>query len=154
MGILEQISRSGGGIPKHAVDGPVMMTASGIDGDVQRDRRYHGGPNKAVLMIATELLDDLIAKGYPVYPGALGENLTVSGVDSGEWRAGRRYRIGEDAIIELTTLRVPCANLHVYGRSIVKELAPKECRAGGFYARVIRPGMLAPGLPVVAYDLE
>ena len=159
MGILEQISRSNGGVPKYAVAGPVMMTAGGIAGDRQRNLRVHGGPDKAVLMIATELLDDLIAQGYPLYPGALGENLTVSGLDFGAWRAGQRYRIGEDAEIELTTLREPCVQLYVYGKSIVKELAQpldfsKARVAGGFYARVIRPGVLTPGLPVVAYGLE
>jgi len=152
--VLKQINRSGGGIPKFPVDGPVMLTASGIDGDRQRNLRYHGGPDKAVLMIASELLDHLVAHGFPVYPGALGENLTVAGIDTADWRTGKRYRIGDDAVIELTTLRVPCTNLHVYGRSIVKELALPGCVAGGFYARVIQAGLLSPGLPVVAYDLE
>jgi MOSC domain-containing protein YiiM len=151
---LQQINRSNGGIPKFPVDGPVMLTASGIEGDGQRDLRHHGGPDKAVLMIASELLDDLVAQGFPVYPGALGENLTVAGLDPVNWRAGQRFRIGDDVVIELTTLRVPCSNLHVYGRSIVKELARPESKAGGFYARVIKPGLLTPGIPVVAYDLE
>ena len=131
-----------------------MMTVRGIDGDRQRNLHVHGGPDKAVLIIATELLDDLITQGYPLYPGALGENLTVSGLDFGVWRSGQRYRIGDEAEIELTTLREPCVQLYVYGKSIVKELARPQCVAGGFYARVIRPGMLISGLPVVAYELE
>jgi MOSC domain-containing protein YiiM len=152
--VLTQISRSKGGIPKFAAEGPVMLTASGIEGDSQRDLRHHGGPDKAVLMIAAELLDELVAQGFPVYPGALGENLTVSGIDPRDLRAGKRFRIGDDAVIQLTTLREPCANLLVYGRSIIKHLAQPGCVAGGFYARVITPGLLTPGLPVVAYSLE
>ena len=152
--MLKQISRSKGGMPKFAVEGPVMLTASGIEGDGQRDLRHHGGPDKAVLVIASELLDDLVAQGFPVYPGALGENLTVSGIDPRDLCAGQCFRIGDDAAIQLTTLREPCSQLLVYGRSIIKELARPGCVAGGFYARVISPGLLVPGLPVVAYTRE
>ena len=100
-------------------------------------------------MVASELIDELVAHGFAVYPGALGENLTVTGVDTQNWREGVRYRIGDEAVIELTTLRVPCANLHVYGKPIVEELARPGNMAGGFYARVIEPGLLQPGMPVV-----
>jgi MOSC domain-containing protein YiiM len=159
QGFLKQISRSHGGLPKRAVAEPVMMDATGIEGDSQRDLRYHGGPNKAVLMIAAELVDALAARGFPICYGALGENLTVSGFDPHLWRAGQRYRIGEDAVIELTRLRSPCHNLDVYGISIKAELFDKQCKEddltsphwahGGFYARVVRPGLLSTGAPVI-----
>ncbi len=147
-GILQQINRSDGGLPKTPVEGPVMMTAGGIEGDRHRNLKVHGGPDKAVLMVAEELLNDLIARSYPLYRGALGENLTVTGIDPSAWRAGQRYRIG-DAVIELTRKREPCINLYPYGQTIVQELALKENMAGGFYARVIRPGLISPGMPVV-----
>lgn len=153
-GTLEQISRSKGGVPKLAVTAPARLSETGIDGDMQRDLRHHGGPDKAVLMIAAEVLDELTAAGYPVYPGALGENLTVRGLDPGSWRSGQQYRVGE-AVIQLTTLRVPCANLYRYGRDIGGHLFDARCKAGdfrsphwargGFYARVITGGLLARG---------
>ncbi len=136
-----------------------MLTASGIEGDGHRDLLNHGGPDKAVLMVAAELLDQLAAQGFPVYPGALGENLTVTGLDPQTWRAGQRYAIGSEAVIELTKLRTPCTNLYVYGRYIGKELYDAQCEAGdftsphwahgGFYARVIHPGSIAPGVAIV-----
>ncbi|HWE52535.1 MAG TPA: MOSC domain-containing protein [Bryobacteraceae bacterium] len=142
-------------MPKVRVNEPVMLVASGIEGDRHRDLIHHGGPHKAVLMIASEILDDLKARGYPVYAGALGENLTVSGMDPHAWRGGQRYRIGEDAVIELTKLRTPCSNLFKYGRYIGDELYDAQCAAGdfsaphwahgGFYARVITPGLLVAG---------
>jgi len=107
-GFLKQVSRSNGGLPKRAIPQPVMMDATGVEGDRHRDLRYHGGPNKAVLMIAAELIDALAARGYPIYYGALGENLTVTDSDPHLWRSGQRYRIGEDAVIELTKIRTPC----------------------------------------------
>src|SRR3954453_4989517 len=103
-GVLRQINRSNGGMPKRSTGGPVMLYGLGVEGDRQGNPKYHGGPDKAVLMVAAEFIDDLIARGYPVYYGALGENLTVSGLDPGAWRAGQQYRIGDDALIELTTL--------------------------------------------------
>lgn len=158
-GILKQINRSNGGLPKQAVAAPVMLNSLGIEGDRQLNRKYHGGPDKAVLMISAELIDQLGGMGYPVVYGSLGENLTVSSLDPHLWREGQRYRVGEDAVIELTTLRTPCANLDAFGPAIKKELYDARCRArdvgsskwahGGFYARVVRPGLLAQGAPVV-----
>jgi MOSC domain-containing protein YiiM len=157
-GVLVQINRSKGGVPKREVPPPVMLSAEGIEGDWQRDRRYHGGPDRAVLMIASEVLDELKSKHYPVYPGSLGENLTVTGLDPAHWRPGQRYRIGDDAEIELTTLRAPCAQIQIYGDNIGTELYDRKCRAGdfssprwakgGYYARVTRSGLVNKGAAV------
>ena len=154
-GILRQISRSNGGIPKLPVSGAVLLSKTSVEGDRCRNLRYHGGPDQAVLMVSAEFIDDLAARGFPVYYGALGENLTVSGLEPGAWRRGQRYRIGADALIELTKLRVPCRTLDVFGPAIKSELYDSACKAGdpssvrwargGIYARVIRPGLIAPG---------
>ena len=158
-GTLAQINRSNGGMPKRAIASPVMLDYEGVAGDWQRDRWHHGGPDKAVLMIDAGLIDSLSARGFPVFYGALGENLTVSGFDPRVWRAGQRYRVGAEAVIELTTLRVPCSNLNVYGPGIHGELYDAQCKAGdvasarwafgGFYARVIHPGLISAGAPVI-----
>jgi MOSC domain-containing protein YiiM len=158
-GTLAQINRSNGGLPKRAIASPVMLNYDGVQGDWQLDRMHHGGPDKAVLVIAAGLIDSLSARGFPVFYGALGENLTVSGVDPHLWRAGQRYGVGAEAVIELTTLRVPCSNLNVYGPGIHAELYDAQCKAGdvasvrwacgGFYARVIHPGLISTGAPVI-----
>lgn len=155
MGILAQVNRSNGGLPKRAVAGPVMLSETSVEGDRWRDLRYHGGPKRAVLMASAELIDGLAARGFPVFYGALGENLTVSGLDPHMWRKAQQYRVGRDAVIELTTLRTPCGNLDVYTPAIKKELYDARCKAGdvkaphwahgGFYARVIHPGEIAAG---------
>jgi len=158
-GRLVQISRSNGGMPKRAVAGPVAIGREGVEGDRHLNPKYHGGPDKAVLMIAEELVESLASRGFPVYAGALGENFTVRGFDPNLWRAGQRYRVGNDVVIELTTLRQPCLNLNVYGPEIKAELYDAQCKKddvdspkwalGGFYARVIRPGITIAGVPVV-----
>ncbi len=157
-GLLVQINRSNGGLPKLPVSGPVLLEPLGIEGDRHRNLKYHGGPDKAVLMIAAEFLRDVAQKGFPVVAGSLGENFTVTGFDPRLWRSGQQYRIGEDAVIELTELRTPCANLHVYGVPIKAEMYDARCKAGdvtsprwgngGFYARVLRGGLVMAGAPV------
>jgi MOSC domain-containing protein YiiM len=154
-----QINRSNGGLPKRAVASPVMLNYDGIEGDWQRDRRHHGGPDKAVLMMAAEVIDSLSVRGFPVFYGSMGENLTVSGLDPHRWRAGQLYRVGADAVLELTKLRVPCSNLNVYGPGIHAELYDAGCKSGyvasalwafgGFYARVIHAGLISTGMPVI-----
>ncbi len=158
-GVLKQINRSPGGLPKRAVNDPVMLMDGRVEGDDWRNPVFHGGPKKAVLMASAEVIDSLAARGYPVYYGAIGENLTVEGMDPHTWRSGQRYRVGPDALIELTTLRTPCNNLHVYGANIGTELYDAQCKAGdftsahwahgGFYARVIRPGIIQAGDAVI-----
>ena len=158
-GFLKQINRSLGGLPKRAVEGPVMLSEVSVQGDNWRNRTVHGGPRKAVLMASAEFIDALAAEGFPVYYGAIGENLTVSGMDPHMWRMGQRYRVGSDAVIELTTLRTPCGNLDVYGPAIKGELYDAKCKAGditsprwahgGFYARVSRPGFIQAGDAVI-----
>ena len=158
-GMLKQINRSNGGLPKRAIAAPVMLGSLGIEGDRHRNMNVHGGPDKAVLMISAEFVDRLGAMGYPVVYGSLGENLTVSSLDPHLWREGQQYRLGENAVIELTTLRMPCANLDAFGPSIKAELYDVRCKTrdiaspkwahGGFYARVVRPGLLVTGAPVI-----
>ena len=52
-------------------------TPHGIQGDSWAHPQIHGGPRKALLIVCAEAIDELRAEGYPVFPGALGENLTV-----------------------------------------------------------------------------
>jgi len=158
-GILKQVNRSNGGLPKRPIEGPVMLSMDRVDGDRWRNPVHHGGPLRAVLMASADFIDELARRGFPVYYGAIGENLTVSGLDPHMWRAGQRYRVGQDAVIELTKLRTPCANLNAYGPATKAELYDAACKAGditspcwangGFYARVIRPGMIQAGDAVV-----
>ncbi len=116
---------------------------------MQAHPKIHGGPRKAVLLIASEVVDELAARGYPVFYGALGENLTIRGIPIRDLRIGDRLRAG-NALLEITQPRGPCTALDVYGDSLkaeiydgrVKALDPESARWGmsGFYARVIEEG--------------
>lgn len=89
--------------------------------------------------------------GYPVFPGAMGENITTRGLDRRQMRIGQRYRIGQ-IIVQLTKVRVPCAALDVYGPSIKTAVYDARVKAGdpdtavwglsGFYASVSDGGSI------------
>jgi len=113
----------------------------------------HGGPDKAVLIIGSEVVDELAARGYPVFYGALGENLTTRGISVRDLRVGDQLRAGS-ALLEITEPRGPCSALIVYGESIKQEIYDTRVKArdaksprwglSGFYARVLQPGLVRP----------
>ena len=154
-GFVVQISVSQGGIPKLAIPA-AELTAAGIAGDAWR-YPFHGGRRQAILLITIEGIDELILQGFPLFPGALGENFTTRGLDRRELRMGQRFRVGE-AEIELTHIRTPCGTVDVYGSGIqaasydarVQAGDPKSPRWGlsGFYASVVQPGTVRPGDPI------
>lgn len=143
-------------MPKHAVP-QAMITPLGLEGDGHDHSNIHGGPRKAVLFITAEAIDNLVARGYPVFYGALGENLTTRGLDRRMLRVGQQLRAG-GAILEITQLRAPCATLDVYGPGIQQEIYDKRVKAddvssprwgmAGFYCSVVSPGEVFTGDPI------
>ena len=151
-GSIIQVNISPGGIPKR----PILeadVTPEGIRGDCWAHPQIHGGPNQALLLITSEGIEELIAQGYPLFAGALGENLTITGLDRRQMRIGQRYRAGE-VMLEITKMRRPCATLDVYGPSIKQAIYDDRVKEGdasspcwglsGFYARVLRSGVIRP----------
>jgi MOSC domain-containing protein YiiM len=155
-----QINVSRGGVPKRSIP-TGDVTALGIAGDVQAHPECHGGLQQALLLITSEGVEELTALGFPLYPGALGENLTTLGLDRRGLRIGQRYRVGA-TIIELTKVREPCSQLNPYGPGIQKAVYDVQVQAGdpqsprwglsGFYASVIQPGTIRPGDPITLLD--
>ena len=151
-GTVLRVNVSPGGIPKREIPFG-ELTPTGFTGDAWR-YSFHGGPRQAVLLITIEGIEELVAQGFPLYPGALGENLTTRGLDRRALRFGQRLRIGE-ATIELTKMRQPCATLNPYGRGIQAAMYDARVVKGdpesplwglsGFYASVVKPGIVRPG---------
>lgn len=145
-GRIEQISVSKGGLPKLAV-GEAWAGRLGLEGDVQKTPKIHGGPRKALLLVSAEDIEELAGEGFAVRAGSLGENLTVRGMDFRALREGMVFRAG-DAVIELTTRREPCRQLEIYNEGetgrIQRALKQVEAR-GGFYCAVIGAGRVRTG---------
>jgi MOSC domain-containing protein YiiM len=153
QGTILQINSSAGGLPKRALRAGFISTF-GIEGDGHAHPTIHGGSRKAILLIASEIVDGLAASGYPVFYGAMGENLTTRGIDLRALRIGNRLRAGA-AVLEITEPRGPCTALDVYGPSLKDEIfdlrvKPLDAMSprwgmGGLYASVIQPGAVQPG---------
>ena len=110
-GRIVQINVSPGGVPKRAV--PVArVTPAGIAGDGHRHRALHGGPDRALCLYSIERIDALRADGHPIEPGALGENLTIAGLDWPRVRPdGAPRRHGRaTAVWRLRHARLPLAD--------------------------------------------
>jgi MOSC domain-containing protein YiiM len=145
-GRIFQLNVSKGGVPKLAVR-EALLTPGGLEGDRQRDLRFHGGPDRAVCLFALERILELQAEGHPVFPGSAGENVTVAGLDWSRLAPGARLVLSEEALVEIASYTSPCKKIaasFVGGefKRISQKLRPGDSR---LYARVLRPGRLSVG---------
>ena len=155
-----QVNVSSGGIPKRPIP-EGQVTPLGLHGDSHAHPNLHGGPQKAVLLITSEGIGELQQSGFPLFYGALGENLTTQGLDRRTVRIGQRYRAG-GTILEIVKVRAPCETLNPYGPGIQKAIYDGEVKAGnhasprwglsGFYAAVIETGVVRPGDTIQLLD--
>lgn len=141
-----QLNLSNGGVPKLAVR-EAVLAPEGLEGDRQRDRRYHGGPDRALCLYALERVLELQAEGHPIFPGSTGENVTLVGLDWSRLAPGVRLALGDEALVEITSYTTPCkviAASFLGGdfKRISQKLRPGHSR---LYARVLRPGRLGVG---------
>lgn len=141
-----QINVSDGGVPKRPIASAVIGTL-GVQGDRQESTEFHGGPERALCLFSLERIEALQAEGHAIAPGGAGENITVAGLD---WEAvgpGRRIRLGESVLIEITRYTAPCTKIRAnfadgdFNR-INQKTNPGWSRA---YARVLEGGPLVPG---------
>ncbi|TQM43961.1 MOSC domain-containing protein [Pseudonocardia cypriaca] len=140
------------GIDKRPVDGPVLLTAAGVQGDTICETKHHGGPDQAVYAYAAEDLAFWTAElGQEFRPGGVGENLTVSGVDCTGAVLGERWQVG-DAVLQVRSCRTPCRVFA--GFRAVPDLVKRFIAAGrpGAYLAVERQGLVRAGDTVELLD--
>ena len=149
-GRIFQLNVSDGGVPKLAVR-EALLTPGGLTGDRQRNLRYHGGPERALCLFALERVLELQAEGHPVFPGSVGENLTVVGLDWSGLAPGARLGLGEEAVVEITSYTPPCKKIAAsFARGAFKRISQKVHPGHSrLYARVLQPGRLAVGQSVM-----
>lgn len=147
-------------LPEDSVE---LVAGLGVAGDahagatvqhLSRMRRDPTAPNlRQVHLMHAELLDELVARGFDVAPGALGENVTTRGLDLLGLPTGATLRLGAGAVIEITGLRNPCFQLDNYQDGLqraVLDRAPDGSllRRAGVMAVVTRGGTVRPGDPI------
>ncbi|MFD4837915.1 MOSC domain-containing protein [Achromobacter sp. NPDC058515] len=136
------------GIDKHPVAERLWLGPEGLSGDEQADRRFHGGPEKALHHYARDhypaWLDALGERPVLRGPGAFGENISTSGVTESDVCVGDIYRVGT-AVVQVSQARQPCWKLdHRFGH---RGMAARVQASGmtGWYYRVLQTGWLATG---------
>jgi MOSC domain-containing protein YiiM len=146
------------GIDKRPVTGPVMVTAPGpkgtgavgLAGDRVYDEKHHGGTDQAVYAYAREDLDTWEGElGDYLDNGAFGENLTTRGIDVNGALIGERWRIGPELLLEACCPRIPCGTFQGWlaQEGWIKRFT--QAALPGAYLRVIEPGQVSAGDPVV-----
>ena len=98
---------------KFPVAGRVAVNRLNFAGDQQADLKAHGGPDKALYAYATEDLEWWAHElNTPVEVGAVGENLTTSGIMDLKGTIGERWSVGT-AVLEVAQPRIPCYKLGI-----------------------------------------
>ena len=140
-------------IAKRAVEGARPLGTLGIEGDEQADLGAHGGPSKAVYAYPSEhypfwqtVRAQAGVAGWdePLAPGALGENLTIAGVDESQVFIGDVLRFQRCALA-VSEPRIPCFKLNAalgFAHAAKLMLQSAWC---GWYLAVREPGTIGAG---------
>lgn len=143
---LFQINLSKGGVPKLPVT-RADVSKLGLVGDHQANTKIHGGVERALCLYSLERILELQLEGHPVFPGALGENLTMAGLDWSLLVPGEIISLGSMVSIEITSFTTPCQTIEPYFHEgyilrILQEGHPGWSRV---YARVLNTGTIQIG---------
>ncbi|MCR3729469.1 MOSC domain-containing protein YiiM [Streptomyces umbrinus] len=108
---------------------------------------------RQVHLIHEELFDEVREAGFEVAAGELGENITTRGIDLLGLPTGTRLRVGDEAVVEVTGLRNPCAQIDGFQKGLMKQVVGRDedgtvrFRAG-IMSVVVTGGVVRPGDPV------
>jgi MOSC domain-containing protein YiiM len=160
-GTIIGLSRSAAhAFSKDAARQLTLIEGVGIEGDahagvtVQHRSRVARDPSqpnlRQVHLLHDELLQELSARGFPIRPGMLGENVTTSGVDLLALPTGTQLHLGATAVIELTGLRNPCSQIESFHEGLLAAVVQRGAdgrvtRKAGVMAIVVRGGVIATG---------
>jgi MOSC domain-containing protein YiiM len=134
--------RSPTGIYKQSVE-QVSVAELGIIGDIQADKRFHGGPEKALHQYALSSYEKII-KRYPLLyrkakPGAIGENLSATDMNEHNVCIGDIYKVGS-CVLQVSSPRIPCWKIDVKLKQPDLNQFISQHRLNGWYYRVLQAG--------------
>ncbi len=147
-------------LSKPGIDVIRLEAGHGVEGDAHagvtvkhrsRVARDPSAPNlRQVHLIHAELHDDLLASGFAVAPGTMGENVTTRGVDLLGLPTGARLHLGATAVVEVTGLRNPCAQLDRIQPGLMEATLGRDAAGGlvrkaGVMGTVLVAGDVRPG---------
>lgn len=137
-----------------------LLEGLGVEGDAHmgktvkhrsRVAKDPSQPNlRQVHLIQSELHDELVARGFPVYPGLMGENITTQGIDLLGLSKNTLLKIGETVVLQVTGLRNPCSQLDGIKKGLMKAVLDRDengtlIRKAGIMSIVLSGGIIRPG---------
>ena len=137
--------RSPTGIFKHRLRS-VTVDALGIVGDVQVDKRFHGGPQRALHQYALSGYEKII-KRYPLLhkkaqPGMIGENISATDMHDHSVCIGDIYQLGE-LRVQVSSPRIPCWKIDEKFKQPGLHTFIGSNQITGWYYRVLKGGELS-----------
>lgn len=161
VGVVVAVSRSAvHSMTKPNLDAIRLLAGLGVEGDAHmgetvkhrsRVARDPTQPNlRQVHLIHAELHDELRAADYAVAPGQMGENITTKGVELLALPTGSRLHLGDAAVVEVTGLRNPCAQLDgiqpgLMAATLGRDERGEIVRRAGIMGIVLTGGEVRPG---------
>ncbi|MCX5412864.1 MOSC domain-containing protein [Streptomyces sp. NBC_00059] len=119
-----------------------LLAGLGVEGDVHAGETIRHQfrmtyepdlPNlRQVHLMHEELFDELALKGFTVSAGRLGENITTRGIDLLGLPTGTLLHLGEEAVVEVTGLRNPCAKINDFQQGLLGEVFALDPVSGDF----------------------
>lgn len=137
-----------------------LIEGLGVEGDahqgetVKHRSRVKADPTqpnlRQVHLIHAELHEELREKGFDVAPGAMGENVTTRGLDLLALPVGTLLRFGDEAVVRVTGLRNPCAQLDTFQAGLMRAVLDRDAdgnlvRKAGIMGIVEHGGTIRPG---------
>jgi MOSC domain-containing protein YiiM len=138
-GMITAVSRSAAHtFSKSTQDSIRLLTGLGVEGDahmgetVKHRSRVARNPNqpnlRQVHLIHAELLDELRNAGFTVSAGQIGENVATRGIDLLGLPTGTRLHLGATAVVEVTGLRNPCAQLDQFQPGLMAAVLDRDAQ--------------------------
>ncbi|KAI1370811.1 PK beta-barrel-protein domain-containing protein-like protein [Hypoxylon crocopeplum] len=135
-------------INKQPRPGKVHLTVAGFAGD---ERQYipHRSPDNAIHQYDPRHYDEwkktLPDREHKFKVGAFGENLSTAHLSEANLCVGDKFRLGPDAIIQVTMIRQPCYKLnHRFEYKRMSSLIQSNGHTGWYY-RVLQGGDVQEG---------
>jgi MOSC domain-containing protein YiiM len=158
--VLAVNSSPGHGFSKTPADAIHLIAGQGVLGDahagntVKHRSRVAVDPTqpnlRQVHLIQAELFDELAGRGFDIRPGDLGENVATRGIDLLALPRGTLLRLGGDAVVEVTGLRNPCAQIEAFRAGLLAAVLDRGpdgevIRKAGIMGIVLAGGDIRPG---------
>jgi MOSC domain-containing protein YiiM len=165
-GIVVAVSCSAAHTLSKANQNSIRLVAGlGVEGDahmgetVKHRSRVAVDPNqpnlRQVHLIHAELHDELRAAGFSLSAGQMGENITTRGIALLALPTGTRLHLGDAAVVEITGLRNPCAQLDHLQPGLMAAVLDRDehgtlIRKAGVMGVVFMDGEVRPGDRIAA----